>query len=108
MKNPNEVIKEMDATVKKSLDEILSSQSSPNLNADFKLKILNNVNKAFERVLGKEEFERFCNYLNSRGITLYIENQGYNLLVCFYNNIVHLKISEVVNDYYESLLQIKK
>jgi uncharacterized protein YaaW (UPF0174 family) len=99
----NKLINRIQKDINSSLTSILKNISSSTLNDEIRNKILNNINKNFMKEMGDNEFEKFCNYLNSRNITLYIGNKQFKLLVCFYNGFMFFTISDVINDYYKFL-----
>jgi hypothetical protein len=65
--------------------------------------ILNKITKVMTINLGKEEFEKFCNYLNTRNLQLTASNKGNIIHITFYNGFLHIKIKDIIEDYYKFL-----
>ena len=94
--------------IKSTLNRILNDGNINVLTELIRKKILENINNSFDKVMGKEEFDKFCKYLSSRNISMFIDDKNHVLTVCFYNGFMFFEIKEVIEDYYKYKLEEKK
>lgn len=106
MINPEQLTEKIQNTIQSSLERMMDENSNL-LVETVKTKMLENINKAFDECMGREEFEKFCKYLISRNITIFMGEDKNVLTVCFYDEMIFYKIKEIINDYYDFLLQDK-
>lgn len=99
---PEKLVDSVQNTIYSSIDRILNFETNTTvIDQQIKLKILNNINKSFEKEMGKTEFDKFCRYLMNRGINLFIDDKDNTLTVCFHNGFMFFKIKDIINDYYK-------
>lgn len=101
-----DLLEKINNVLSASIDDIIKSETNPVLDYRLKLFIFNKINDKLLEFLGRDFYNKFLDFVDKKGISLFIDSKDFIVTICFYDGLMFYRMTDVIDDYY-SFIEIE-